>query len=128
MYSSLYYSFLWLYSQLCWSWRRWTGQAWEVRINTTWRLAILHTCNRMVTADNAEEAARADDCTKNTVQATHVLLSSSGGVYKLQDANILFLTHGRKLLKSPVHKCRFAPISTTLLHYFISFVKCFNKL
>lgn len=43
---------LWLYSLLCWPWRRRTRQAWEVRIYTTWWPLNLHTYNRMVRADD----------------------------------------------------------------------------
>jgi len=50
-----------LYSQLCWSWRRGTGQAWEVRINTPRWSAVLHTYNRTETAGDDEESVNADD-------------------------------------------------------------------
>lgn len=74
-------SFLLLYSQLCWPWRRWTGQAWEVRINTTWWPPIVHTYNRTVTADNVEEALKADE--KLCKQPTFF---SVAGEFDTQDA------------------------------------------
>lgn len=71
---------LWLYSRLCWPSRRRSGQAWEVRINTTRWPPILHTYNRMVTADNVEEAVKAGDNTRKIVQVTHILLGSQGSL------------------------------------------------
>lgn len=94
-----------LYSRLCWSCRRWTGQVWEVRINTPLWSPILHTYNRVATADNVEEAVKADDSTTKIVQATHILFSSQGSLtHRMQ-------TQGRKPLKC---LCVSAPLHT---HY-----------
>lgn len=49
-----------LNSLLCWPGWRWTGQVWEVRVNTTWLPAVLHTYNEIVTADDREELLRTD--------------------------------------------------------------------
>ncbi len=102
---SRFICFLWLYSQLCWSWRRWTGQVREVRIITTWWPPILHTYNRMVTADNV----KADDDTKEIVQATHIPLSSQEE-FDTQDA-----AEGN--CWNPLCMC--APLHTLIRHKYI---------
>ncbi len=113
-------SFL-LYSQLCWFWRRWTGQAWDVRINTTWWPLILHTYDRRVTTENLKETGKADD-NRKIVQAAHILLSCRGE-FETQDAKAFFLGFlgdGRKLLKSPaLHQCTFTHISCAITNNFI---------
>lgn len=89
MYSG-FHCLIWLYSRLCWSWWRWTRQAWDIRINTSWWSVVLHTYNRMVTAANVK-AVKADDSVGKNVHATHVLLSSQGSF--THRTQMLFLKH-----------------------------------
>lgn len=62
--STVVFILSWLYSQLCWFWRRWSGQVREVRINI-WLSSIFHTYNRTVTGNNFEEVVKIDDSTMN---------------------------------------------------------------
>lgn len=116
----------WFNSLLCWPWWRWTGQAWEVGIITTWSVSIFHTCNRRVTEDTVEEEAKADGSIRKTQQATHILLSVQRCLSHRMEGFFFFKTWGRYTVTS-LHECSIAH-KTRLKHcycitvLFLSFV------
>lgn len=66
-------------SLLCWPGWRWTGQPWEVRVNTTWSPAVLHTYNEIVTADHrvAENWQGNDVSSQQPQCGTHRMVDAS---------------------------------------------------